>query len=131
MNFLKKPYSWILSFSVAILIIGEFIRLQEAGPIRELRRYYNASFIEPLEVVALTLLIVGIWLAFFSMEVQKKWWRIARWFLVFVILALGYSVTTPYQGGGYIGFPGMRELMFLWGIVFICYTLIATVANRL
>jgi hypothetical protein len=130
MNFFKKPYTWILSASVVILGVVEFIRFQEDGPIREFRRYYNARFIEPLEVVAVTLLIVGIWLAFFSVEIQRRWWRIARWFIGFGILTLGYSLTIPYQGGGFIGFPGMRELMFLWGIIFVCFTLFATVANK-
>lgn len=131
MNLIRKPSSLVILTGLGILSGRYSFTAAKNDWFYEFYGYYAESFIEPLEVVAVTLLIVGIWLAFFSVEVQKKWWRIARWFLVFVILALGYSVTTPYQGGGYIGFPGVRELMFLWGIVFVCYTLIATVANRL
>lgn len=129
MKFIKKPAVWSLLSSVIIFALTELIRLPSEGVIREFRRYYNASFIEPLEIVAVTLLVVGIWLSFFTLSVQKKWWRIARWFTLLAALILTISLQIPYQGGGFISFPGVRELIILWSLVFSVFTIAFTVVS--
>lgn len=126
----KKPSSWILLTSVLIFISTEIIRFPTGGVIREWRRYNNASFIEPLEIIALALCVVGVWLCFFNLQLQKRWWRIARWFGLFVLLMLGVSLMIPYQGSGFISFPGVRELVMLWAIILELFTLGFTLTQR-
>jgi hypothetical protein len=130
MKFVKKPASLTLLVSILIFVVTELIRLPNEGVIREFRRYYNGSFIEPLEIVAVTLLGVSIWLAFFTLTVQKKWWRIARWFIGIAALILTFSLLIPYQGGGFISFPGVRELIILWALVFGLFTVGLTLVSR-
>jgi hypothetical protein len=130
MKFLKSPASCLIFFSLLILAVRYVFSATGSDWFYEMYGYYGISFVEPLEIVAVTLLGVSVWVDFFTLTVQKKWWRIARWFIGFVALILTFSLLVPYQGGGFISFPGVRELIFLWGLIFGLFTVGFTLFSR-
>jgi len=130
MKLFRKPGVLILLISSFLLFVRYFFSSTESEWFYEMYGYYGSNFIEPLEIILLALFVVGVWLCFFKVEMQKSWWRIARWFGLFAAVLLGISLAMPYQGGGFISFPGIREAAVLWAVIFGLFTVIYTLARR-
>ena len=121
--FIKPSVLTVLS-GLALLGTIEMLRLFSDGSLDNFWRLYNGGVIEPLELVSLFLLVIGIPLFLFNQTIQQKWWRWARWMLLGSIPIILTGSTSGYT------WLRRTDLAILCGSVLLGSTLLYVLVQR-
>jgi len=83
---------------------------------------FKKTLAEPLFFLALSLVLVSIFLFFVNDNIFKKWLRIA---IIWFIINIALITISPTYTGGWINFGPTKELVSIWmGVLFVIISLV-------
>lgn len=128
MRVINSKGAIMISGGLLLLLMTEVLRLFSFDSVVEFRRLYNSTLIEPLEILSVFLIGIGVYLLFFNQAIQQKWWRWSRWYLVLIILPI--LVFVESRATGFISLVSSTDIVVWLGMVWSVITIVQTAVLR-